>query len=831
MKIRWTIYLILLLCIVSCSTTKNLPDGETLYTGIHQITYLDHGQKGKKMRSDSTGVIISIANAAEHVNDVLKGNLKELGSSLNAANTGKDTMKLSKQEKKAKEIQEKADAAAFTTAQTEVNAVLEIAPNNSLFGSSYHRTPFPLGLWTYNSYVNNKSKLGKWMYKSFASDPILISSVNPDTRIKVGTNTLHNYGYFHGNVKYFIENKGKDGKKAKISYFVTAGKVFRLDSVSYQGFPATTDSIIKHTARETFLHKGDAFNVLNLTNEQNRLERLFRNEGYYYYRAANAIFLADSTAKPYKVQLVMTPQTKLSPRTKHRWYIGNTNITVLNHEGDSITKVWNKRGINIAYSGKKMPLHPIVWIQNIAHRPHALYRLDDQERTQEQLSSLGIFSQLNFNYMARDTTASCDTLDVGISAVIDKPYTTDFEMNVTSKNNDRIGPGMSLSLQRKNAFRGAELLKFKIFGSYEWRSNNESANHGPFFNSYELGSDLSMDYPHIVFPGINRRTFHFPTATSFSLNADWLNRAQYFNLFSIGVKVAYSWNKNNTSKHEIIPFSLSFDKLLNSTGEFDSIMKANPSLYVSMRNRFVPAMQYTYTYMSPSNKRNPLWWQLMVKEAGNLTSGIFALTGRKINEQNKNIFNNPFAQFIKVTSELHNTFHITRRHKIVTRLMAGVAYSYGNSDVTPYSDQFFCGGANSVRAFTIRTIGPGHYTTAQSKYSYLDQTGDLKLEANAEYRFPLFGNLNGALFLDAGNVWLIRKDEQRPGGEFEPSTFLNDIALGTGTGLRYDMGFLVLRLDLGIALHDPADTHKSGYYNIRKFSDGLALHFAVGYPF
>ena len=220
-----------------------------------------------------------------------------------------------------------------------------------------------------------------------------------------------------------------------------------------------------------------------------------------------------------------------------------------------------------------------------------------------------------------------------------------------------------------------------------------------------------------------------------------------------------------------------------------------------------------------------------MKEAGNLTAACYALAGKPFNEKDKQLLYNPFAQYVKLTTELHNNFRLTKNTRFVTRLVAGIVYSYGNSNVAPYSDQFYVGGANSIRAFTIRTIGPGHYATEKTKYSYMDQTGDFKLEANLEYRFPLFGSLQGALFLDAGNVWLIREDESRPGGRLNMSTFFSDLALGTGAGFRYDMEFLVLRLDLGVAIHDPADRHRSGYYNIGKFKNGLALHFAIGYPF
>ncbi|HCE48055.1 MAG TPA: hypothetical protein DEQ84_05310 [Prevotellaceae bacterium] len=829
MNIRQNVIGVILLSaamLMSCSTTDKLQDGETLYTGIGSIMYMDKGEKTKKNQADSAGVIRAIADAAEQVDQIVKGGLEHTG---NVADNKKT--ELSKEERAVEKARQRADAEALETAATEVNAVLEYAPNNSLFGSSYHRAPFPTGLWAYNAFSGKQSGFSKWMYKTFAGNPVLISTVNPATRIKVATNTLHNYGYFRGKVDYDILHDKGNEKKAKINYYITTGKVYRLDSIAYKNFPERTDSLIRRNMKETYLHKGDAFSVVNLSNEQTRLEKLFRNQGYYYYKANFATYKADTLMKPYKVQLVMQPKKALPPFVNKPWYIRRTVISVYNNENDSLTQTRKHRSLAFNFNGKKSPLHPIVWLQNIAHRPGSLYRQSDEEKTQEMLSSLGIFSQLNISYVRQDTTSLCDSLDLHIDAVLDKPYASDFEMNVTEKNSERIGPGLSWSLQRKNAFRGAELVNFKIYGSYEWRTTGETSAKDKFFNSYNLGTQLSFDFPRIIFPGISRRQFRFSTSTSFVLTADWLNRAGYFNLFSSGFSVKYGWNKTKTSKHELTPFSLTYDKLINSTQEFDSIMQVNPVLYVSMRNRFVPSMQYVYTYVSGENHRNPLWWQVTIKEAGNFTSAVYALAGKEFGEKNKNLFGNPFAQYLKISTELHNTFRIHREYKFVTRLMAGAIWSYGNSTVAPYSDQFFVGGANSVRGFTIRTIGPGSYYAPHSKYSYMDQTGDIKLEGNIEFRFPLFGSLYGAAFLDAGNVWLMREDEMRPGGKFRLSNLFEELALGTGMGLRYDMDFLVLRLDLGVALHDPANRHKSGYYNIGKFKDGLALHFAIGYPF
>jgi outer membrane protein assembly factor BamA len=203
-------------------------------------------------------------------------------------------------------------------------------------------------------------------------------------------------------------------------------------------------------------------------------------------------------------------------------------------------------------------------------------------------------------------------------------------------------------------------------------------------------------------------------------------------------------------------------------------------------------------------------------------------------KEGKELFGNPFTQFVKVTAEIRYNHRLDRNNRIVTRLMGGAIVSYGNTRIAPFSEQFYAGGANSIRAFTIRTIGPGHFRPLdpkQYKYSYIDQVGDLKLEANLEYRFRILGNLYGAAFLDCGGIWLLREDETREGGLFSLRHLGNDLALGSGAGLRYDLDYLIVRFDMGIGIHLPYDTGRKGYYNIPRFKDALGFHLAVGYPF
>lgn len=830
LHIKNTYFLLLLLLITaafatSCSTTRSLPDDEQLYTGISQITYSDDPAMLRRKGRDSVGVITAVADAVSKFNQVIEGkSTLSIDELLN-----KDKKQLTKAERKAQKAAQAQTEADFATAKEEVNAVLAYPPNNAIFGSSTMSWPWKIGLWVHNGLYDAKGAIGKWVFKTFGTAPVLISQVSPEMRAKVATNTLHNYGYFHGKVDYNVLTE-KNPKKAKITYNVRAGQLYRLDSIAYLGYPTHMDSIISSHAHERLLKKGDAFSVVNLSNEQTRIETLLRNNGYYYYNAPYTTYRADTIQRKNYVQLQVQPVANRPEKANHPWYIGHTYINIRNYDGEPLDSQIVRRRYTYNFAGKKMPLRSNIWRHAITHRKGELYTLNDQKMTTTKLGQLGVLSQMDVSYVPRDTSALCDTLDVVVSAIMDKLYDSTFEMNATFKSNQQVGPGISYELAKRNAFRGAEKVSFKIFGSYEWQTGRNTNGRNSLLNSYEIGTQLAFKFPRFVFPGISRRSVRFPSSTQFAFDADWKNRSKFFNMVSMGISANYHWYKRETAQHDLTLLNLDFDRLNHTTASFDSIMTANPALYVSMRNQFVPSMSYTFTYQSRSWRTNPWWVQLSVKEAGNITSAIYAIAGQSFNKRNKELLGNPFAQYIKFTAEAHKLFKFTPNINVATRVFGGIIYSYGNSYSAPYADQFYVGGANSIRAFTVRSIGPGAFRPSSSKYSYMDQTGDVKLEANAELRARLFGDLHGALFLDAGNVWTLRQDTQRPGSQITLST-LKNIALGTGVGLRYDLDFLVIRFDVGVGLHAPYKTAKSGFYNIERFKDGLGLHFAIGYPF
>lgn len=770
-KYRYVISLLLGICFSACSTTRNLPEGETLYIGVDKM-------------------------------EVVNEDLSDTG----------------------------------VTALEEVEAALSYPPNNAILGSNSLRWPIPLGLWVYNNFEKYKDKkgVGRWIYDHMASSPVLMSNVNPATRVKIATNLLHDYGFFNGYVTY-EELPQKNPLKTKVSYRIDMANPYFLDSIAYLKYPVQADSLIKGSLGQSALKRGDNFSVVKLEEERQRIATLLQNNGYYYFRPEYTTYRADTLQRSGYVSLQVVPQAGIAPEAKKQYYIGRTSVYLTGYNGEAPTDSLKLRTMTLYYNGKKPPIRPGVLMRNLFYKKGDLYNQSRQTFTQEAMARMGVFKFTEFRYAPKDTLATCDTLDVRISAMFDQPYDAELEFNVTSKSTDQVGPGASFSLTRKNFMRMGADLSLQVKGSYEWQTNSTVEGDNTVMNSYELGTSLSLDFPRLMLPWSDKdlRRSRFPQHTSFKLYVNQLNRARFFQMLSFGGNVTYDFQRSRTWKHSVTPFRLEFNTLQSTTARFDSITAVNPTLALSMGNQFIPAMDYTLTFDNARQKRrHQLWWQSTFTSAGNVTSLIYAAFGKGLKETDKKLLNSPYAQFLKFTSELRTLLKIRGKHKLAARLMGGVIYAYGNQRVAPYSEQFYIGGANSIRAFTVRSLGPGTYHPASdTKYSYIDQTGDIKLEANVEYRFPIFGDLYGATFLDAGNVWLLRKEESRPGGQLTLRNFAKSIALGTGVGVRYDLEFLVLRLDLGIALHAPYDTGKRGYYNIPKFKDGLGLHFAIGYPF
>lgn len=770
------LYIILYIAVfsltISCSTTAGLPEGEKLYIGLKEIDYGTHEK-------------------SEH----------------------------------------------FAETQAELDAALQTAPNGALFGSSYYRTPFPYGLWIWNACHDKEGAFAKWLNKSFGKKPVLMSNVNPALRSQVATNVLRNNGYFNGVVNHEIVETSNP-KQQKISYKVETGDLFRVDTLAYTNFPQHASELILNDSASALIKHGTPFTTSTLDAERNRVTRILRDNGYYYYHSSYASYLADTLLRKNWVDLRLQMADSIPEEAQRQWYIGKMSIDVKRDYQEQLTDSSVSRRFTFRYNGKSIPVRRRVIISNMRNiRPRSLYSYQVHSDAVNTLSTMGLFTNVDFQFTSR----GADSLDLNVLCVLDKPYDFYVQTNFVHKLSGRTGPELKVGLVKKNAFHGGEKFDVNLHASYEWQSGGDvSASER---NSYEYGMDASLEWPRLLIPFINKgrpdangrrhyRRFAVSPATKMTGSFNVIHRPGYYRMHSAAGEWSYIWKPQLNTTHQLSPFILVYQKLNYRTEKFDSILNKNSYLKVAMQDMFIPKLQYTYTYTSPLSSLNQVQWSTTFTEAGNFTSLVNKLFfGQDWTEGNKTMFKNVYAQFLKLESDFRKTWRLDEESQLVMHARGGVAWSYGNMHQTPFTEQFYIGGANSIRAFNARSLGPGSYRSPDRAASYVDQTGDILMLFNLEYRKRLFGNLYCAAFLDAGNVWAMHDDEVREGECFKLKNLPKEIAVGTGLGLRYDLDFLVLRLDWGVGIHTPYKTSKSGYYNFEKFKDSHTLNFAIGYPF
>ena len=763
-KLRVLLYVALVLSVISCSTTSRIADDELLYTGVKKLN----------IQCENDSLVLDEAVAED------------------------------------------------------IATVINVAPNNSLY-SPYIRHPFPVGLWVYNHWNDSATGLKGWLYRRLVEEPVLISKVKPQHRVEMINTVLQDNGYFDSRASYELVTSEKNNKKAKINYNVMVNEPYVISSVGYLETGNELDNRIDSLARaDRYFKPGNRYSMDSLNAVRVKITNVLRNRGYYYFRPEYIEYYADSTIKKGKIALRMVKASGIPPAALRRYKTGNITTVVNPNSGKGTPDT-----IDLGPKGEMIRMNPLrlnndVFSKRITFRKGKTFSVRDMERTQASLSTMGIFSGIDIDVTPLDSIyGGRNTVDVAIKCTMDQPIEAKIEAQATSKSNSFIGPGFGLGVAHKNIFGGGEILNADATVGYEWATGGKSIE-GYDYNSYEFGLTSTLAIPRLLAPRFIDRSRRYQNWTKFSLSAELLNRPSYFKIVKFGAGLSWQWHSHRHSLNELIPFRLTYTKLLNTTAEFDETMANNPAVALSFRNQFIPEIQYNYTY-DRSFSGNNLTYNLQVIEAGNVFAGIWSLCGSK---GEKKMFGTPFSQFVKLQTSVVYNHGVMPGHRLVARMLVGAAHAYGNSSQVPYSEQFYIGGANSIRAFAVRSVGPGSFRPdVTNPNGYYDQTGTFKLEANLEYRFPIFSYLKGALFLDAGNVWLLSDDSNRPGGKLVMKDFFNEIAVGTGLGLRFDMDMLVIRADVGYALHAPYDTGKSGYFNMPSFKKSYAFHLAIGYPF
>lgn len=698
--------------------------------------------------------------------------------------------------------------------------------------NDYIIAPFikiPLGLWVYNNWNDSAGGVRGWLYNKLVKQPVLISEVRPEMRVKLMEQILDNNGYFGSSASYDIDYSKSNKKKASVDYRINLNDPYRIDSIVYLSTPEPLCNFIDSVARKSpYMQKGEIFCVDSLAAERIRIANAMRNRGYYFFRPEYIEFLADSLITPGSIALKLSLAGNMPRMARLPYRTGNIYTTVLRNSqtypGEPDTMHTRKGDVIVMRPAR---LRKNLIPSCITFRKGKLFSVRDMDRTQTRLSRIGIFGNIQIQPVPVDTTPGNALLDVYTVCQFDQPIEASIEVNATSKSNSYLGPGLVLGLSHNNLFGGGERLGLQFTAAYEWQTGR---NRGSVFNSYEFGLNASLAFPRMLAPSFIKRTNRDLNWTTINLGASILNRPHFFKLAEFNSGITYEWRAARHSVNQFTPFKLTYNKLISTTYEFDSIMAQNPAVALSFQSQFIPQMSYTYTLdkFLERERINGINFTFSVTEAGNLFDVIWRACGVK---GEKKLFGTPFSQFVKGQAQLVYSRRLIKGADqwLVSRVLIGAEHAYGNSREVPYSEQFYIGGANSIRAFTVRSIGPGSYRAPSSlRDGYFDQTGTFKIELNSEYRFPIVSVLHGAVFVDAGNIWLLKNDPLRPGGQLRGKTFLRDIALGTGVGLRVDIGMMVLRGDLGYGLHVPYE--RGAYFNI-PFKKAFSFHLAIGYPF
>ncbi len=717
--------------------------------------------------------------------------------------------------------------------RSELEKIIRPKPNETLLGLRVK-----LGIYNFTG-DTPKTKIKKILKRKFSEKPVLQSDVTPTTVSEIMVNRLNTLGYFDAMVSYKIITKKR---KSSVVYTATITAPYLIHHVT---FPTGNDALsiaIKASESETAIEEDGQYSLDLLKAERVRIDYYLKNEGFYYFNQDYLIFKADTTIGKKSINLKLDIKTDIPEKAEIRYRINNVYINPsYKLNGDNIRgKTDTVKTDGYYYLNKDSMFHSQVVIRSVFLKKGDYYSRKNYSLTINRLIGMGVFKNATIKFT--DTIINgAGLMDVYINLTQMQKKSLQLEVETVTKSNNYTGPAVTLSFKNRNLLKGAELFLFNLNGNFETQFSKLQSG----FNSYEFGANTQLYIPKFIAPFQIRNvsSFYVPK-TKFDLGFRLLNRVLYFKMAAFNFSYGYTWKESAQKEYEVTPLSINFARLLGTTAAFKDLLQENPFLKKSFEEQFTIGGKYGFTYNSlvGITRHHQYYFNAILDLSGNVLSAVNSLiASRKPSDDNPfMLFNYKYSQYSKITTDTRYYLNFNKNNKIAARVLAGIGIPYGNSNSMPYIKQFFSGGSNSIRAFLPRTVGPGSYQLPDSlaNKGFVDQAGDIKLEGTVEYRFTIVSILKGAIFVDAGNVWLTRKNQQFTNGEFQTNRFYKEIAVGTGFGLRADISFFVIRFDLGMPLRKPSlPENERWVYNKIDFGDGkwrkqnLVLNIAIGYPF
>ncbi|MBJ6108450.1 BamA/TamA family outer membrane protein [Hymenobacter sp. BT523] len=710
--------------------------------------------------------------------------------------------------------------------QTELESVIRPKPNASFLGLRPKLYFWGLG--------QGKTKgLGHFLADKFGEAPVLLKDVKIAATSGLITNRLYNNGFFKGTVTNEVKTQEKT---AQVNYTANTGRVYTIQEIHFPDRDTLVDKDIRATQAGSLLKVGDAYNLNTFTAERVRIDNDLKNSGYFYFNPDYILFQVDSTLNN-KINVYLRVKAKAPDKATKPYWLERIRLNTNYVLTDTTTRQ------PILY--KKYEYYPdekVFKAKAITNAtflyPDSLYRRRRRDQTISRLMSLNTFKfvEIRLRPSAAGDSAGRARLDADVLMTQLKKKSLRADLQLVSKSNGFTGPGLTLSFRNRSALRGGEQLLVNAVASTETQSGNGNGALG--LTSYEFGLNAQLVFPRLVAPNLPLFDIKLPNSdfqprTTIGAGYRTVTRANYFREDFFNLNYGYTFKTKITNEQEIRPIDITYVRLADTTKAFNDLLKTRRYLRSAFEQQFILASSYRYTYNQQvlEQRRQQIYFSGQVEGSGNVASLIAQATGqsRNLPDQGYTVLGQQFSQYLKFDLELREYYRISQNptsgNRIVARLQAGIGMPYGNSVVLPYPKQYGIGGPNSVRAFAARGIGPGTYrpqTTEQSLNQFYDQVGDIRLEGNVEYRQDLVPYVKGALFVDAGNIWLANPDPEREGGEFKANSFLKQLAVGYGAGLRIDVQFFVIRFDYALPFKAPYGTpdNPAGRFNL-----------AIGYPF
>ncbi|HKK81278.1 MAG TPA: BamA/TamA family outer membrane protein, partial [Prolixibacteraceae bacterium] len=655
-------------------------------------------------------------------------------------------------------------------------------------------------LWLYNIAGENPQRtLQKWLRKK-GEAPVLMSQVKTGVTSSVIDAKLFNMGIFNSSTSSEVVEKKQ---VTKVVYNSRVHRPFRIKSLVYDIADDSISHFVQLEKDQSLIDIGDNYNLNQLKKERSRIDDLLKNKGYYYFSPDYLIYKADTSEADRTVLLRLTLKDDIPQKALTIYQINNVFINQnhsLNNQ-DGMSRVDSVMVGDFIFRGSEadMNVKPNMIARSVYLEKGDVFSRLKYTTTLNRLMSIGYFKLVQIN-LSEPSDAASGLLDAHILLTPMTKYSFRAEIDLVSKSNNYTGPRLNLSIINRNAFKGAELLKFTMAGSYEAQLGGNDKN---LYNySYNPRAELVIPRFFVPFNIKNLNSIYLPK-THFLISYNFLKKVSYFDMLTFDFAYGYRWKDDDTKEHELNPIDVSFSSIRNKSTVFNEKLESNPFLKKSYEEQFIAGSNYSFTYNEQmiQGKKIQTFFQVKSEIAGNILSLASVIGGQTVSSENPaKVAGAIFSQYGKLSLDSRVFFNHNNKSKTALRFFTGIGVPFGNSAVLPYSKQFFSGGPNSLRAFRINSVGPGDNFQDTDEQGFLQMGGDVKLELNAEYRFNIFSYLKGAVFMDAGNVWLLKSNPAFVGTPFSFTDFTNELAVGSGLGLRIDVSFFVLRFDLAMPL-------------------------------